>query len=389
MLNILAEVVLPLILALFTYLIFAVVDTVIISQGLKDIFGWNTTLVGVTIGVIALALAIWGYDWLHRAFKVLFWVSLPLWLVLTVGIIAGDAGGKAAGHTSFGWTAFLVVFAASASNNISYAPVVSDYSRYVPRAASLWKVVGAVYLGAFVSLTWLAAIGAWLAARLGATDALVSVRDAGNHIAGGFGTVLIIVAIIALVATMGEMAYSGQLVVLTAIDSIRPIRPTINTRILTATAIVVVWTILGLVVFHNITTTIDDGLILTLYLLTPWTIVNLYDYFFRRKGRYAITELENPNGIYGVWQWRGLAAYAIGFAASIPFWSLSFYVSPFAKATNGLDISFIVELLVSGGFYYAVTRTQKLDGDESAVTASYRKLADLGILQPAADVNAG
>jgi purine-cytosine permease-like protein len=150
-----------------------------------------------------------------------------------------------------------------------------------------------------------------------------------------------------------------------------------------------VWSILGLAVFHNLTTTINDGYTLTLYLLTPWTIVNLYDYFFRRKGRYAITELENPKGIYGVWQWRGLAAYAIGFIASIPFWDLSFYVSPVAKATNGLDISFIVELLVSGVFYYAVTRTQQLEGDESAVRASHRKLVDLGILQPAADVNAG
>lgn len=40
-------VVLPLFLALFTYIIFAVVDTVIICQGLNSIFGWNTYLVGI------------------------------------------------------------------------------------------------------------------------------------------------------------------------------------------------------------------------------------------------------------------------------------------------------------------------------------------------------
>jgi purine-cytosine permease-like protein len=365
------------------------VDTVIISQGLKSIFGWNTALVGISIGVVAVALAVYGYDWLHRAFRVLFLISLPLWLILTVGILAGDAGGKPAPHSAFAWSAFFIVFAASAANNISYAPVVSDYSRYLPRSTSLSKVVGSVYVGAFVSLTWLAAIGAWLAARLGATDALVSVRDAGNTIVGGFGTVLIIVAIIALVATMGEMAYSGQLVVLTAIDSLRPIRPTVTKRAVTAGVFAIVWTILGLVVFHNITTTVDDGLTLSLYVLTPWTIVNLYDYFFRRKGRYAITELENPNGIYGVWEWRGLTAYAVGFVASIPFWNLSFYVSPVAKATSGLDVSFIVELLVSGVFYWIVTRPAKLDRDAQAVAASYHKLVNLGILESSGEADAG
>jgi nucleobase:cation symporter-1, NCS1 family len=375
-------VILPLLVAFFTYLIFAVVDTVIIGQGLKGIFGWSAALVGIVIAVIAVALAVWGYDWLHRAFRVLFFVSLPLWLILTLGIIFGDAGGKAAPHSTFGWTAFFIVFASSASNNISYAPVVSDYSRYLPRDTPFRRVAGSVYLGAFWSLTWLAAIGAWLASRLGATDALVSVRDAGNNIVGGFGTLLIFVAIISLVATMGEMAYSGQLVVLTAIDSIRPTKPTIAKRAVIASAFAAVWAVLGIAVFTSVGTTIDDGLSLSLYVLTPWTVINLYDYFFVRRGRYAVTELENPHGIYGVWAWRGLLAYLVGFAASVPFWDLSFYVSPVAKATSGLDVSFIVELAVAGVLYALLSRSIRVDADEHAISESERTLSDLGILEP-------
>ncbi|MGD0874357.1 MAG: cytosine permease [Acidimicrobiales bacterium] len=375
-------VVLPLFLALFTYLIFAVLDTVIITQGFNQIFGWNTVVVGVVIAVVAVLLAVYGYDWLHRAFRVLFWVSLPLWLVLTIGILTGSAGGRPAPHSAFGWIAFFVVFAASASNNISYAPVVSDYSRYLPRSTPFGRVVTSVYVGAFLSLSWLAAIGAWLAAHLGATDALTSVQQAGNHITSGFGTALITVATIALVATMGEMAYSGQLVVLTAIDSIRPIRPTVTKRVVTASVFATTWAVLGLAVFHNVTTAVDDGLTLSLYLLTPWTIVNLYDYFFVRKGKYAITELENRKGLYGVWGWRGIAAYVAGFAAAVPFWDLSFYVSPVAKATNGLDITFIVELLVSGVLYVIFARSIDLSGDAQAIEASNAKLIQLGILEP-------
>ncbi|WP_173937516.1 cytosine permease, partial [Pseudomonas sp. MPR-R5B] len=48
-------------------------------------------------------------------------------------------------------------------------------------------------------------------------------------------------------------------------------------------------------------------LTIMLYLLVPWTAVNLVDYFFVRRGRYAITQLLQPHGIYGTWAPRGLA----------------------------------------------------------------------------------
>lgn len=376
-------VILPLAMALFTYLIFATIDTVILAQGFKGIFSINATVTGIVIAVAAVALAIYGYDWLHLAFKVLFWLSLPFWLVLSGAIIFGDVPGKAAPHSSFGWVAFLVVFASTASNNISYAPVISDYSRYLPRNTPYRKVIGSVFLGGFLSLAWMAAIGAWLAAHLGATDALVSVRAAGNSIFDPFGTILIIIASVALVATMGEMAYSGQLVILTAFDSIKPVKPTLSKRVTAASLFATVWAILGIAVFTNVTTTIIDGLSLSLYVLTPWTIINLIDYFLVRKGKYAIYELENRRGLYGVWGWRGIVAYVLGLAASVPFWDLSFYVSPVAKSTNGLDISFIVELVVSGIVYLVVSRSIDLSKDAAAVKASDDKLIAAGLISTA------
>lgn len=382
-------VVLPLFLAFFTFLIFAVVDTVLIAQGFHQIFGLNTVLVGVVIAVLAVLLAVYGYDWLHLAFRVLFWISLPLWAALAIAILAGRVGAAPAPHSSLGWIPFLVVFASSASYNISYAPVVSDYSRYLPRSTSFIKVVASVYIGAFVSLTALAAIGACLAAHLGATNALTSVQQAGNHFASGFGTALIIVATVALVATMGEMAYSGQLVVLTAIDSIRPIRPTIIKRIVTCSLFAALWAILGIGIFHNVTTAVDDGLTLSLYLLTPWTIVNLYDYFVVRRGRYAVTELENRRGIYGVWGWRGIVAYLIGFVAALPFWDVSFYISPVARVTNGLDITFVVELIVSGGLYALLSRSVNVDDDAAAIADSEAELRELGIFEPGPGATVG
>ena len=90
-----------------------------------------------------------------------------------------------------------------------------------------------------------------------------------------------------------------------------------------------------------------------LYLLVPWTATNLVDFFFVRRGHYAITELFNPNGIYGTWGARGLIAYAarvrvrdpVHGAAGSRRWS---YTGPLAP--NGIDIAWIVGLArVSGG----------------------------------------
>ena len=59
--------------------------------------------------------------------------SLPLWIVLTCGVLFGGVTGTATATGGFSFVAFLVQFSVAASYNITYAPYVSDYSRYLPR----------------------------------------------------------------------------------------------------------------------------------------------------------------------------------------------------------------------------------------------------------------
>ena len=96
------------------------------------------------------------------------------------------------------------------------------------------------------------------------------------------------------------------------------------------------------------------SLTLMLYLLVPWTATNLIDFFFVRRGHYAITDLFRIDGIYGVWAWRGLVAYAVGFAVEIPFMYIynlftfkTYYEGPFAKDLNNVDIAWIVGLIAT------------------------------------------
>ncbi|MFF2299324.1 cytosine permease [Arthrobacter sp. NPDC058127] len=84
----------------------------------------------------------------------------------------------------------------------------------------------------------------------------------------------------------------------------------------------------------------NNFVVLMLYFLVPWTAVNLVDFYIVRRGKYAISEILNPEGTYGRWAWRGISAYLIGFVAMIPFFATTFYTGPVADALGGADLSF-------------------------------------------------
>ncbi|NHN89345.1 purine-cytosine permease family protein [Acetobacter conturbans] len=357
---------------LVTFIGFNVVDTVLLAAGLNGIFGWNITLITLVIAVISALFAIYGHDCLHTIFKICFYISLPLYIILTGAILTGHAGGSSPTIIGFSWVAFVGQIAASASYNITYAPYVSDYSRYLPRNTRPISIIMAVMVGASSSAIWLIILGAWLATRLGASDGLVALHAAGNAVFPGFGSVVALASVIALVATMGLNAYSCMLTILTGIDSFRPLNPTRKARILTIIGIAALWTGVSLQCPSDAIGLLFATLTVMLYLLVPWTAVNLVDYFLVRKGHYAITNLFMPGGgIYGMWQPRGLLAYAIGFLSTIPFAVLpGIYTGPIAHMLGDVDVGWLVGLVVSGGVYALLSRSLDLKAEETAITLS-------------------
>lgn len=380
-------VVIPLLAALFSYLAYTVLDSIILGLGFSSIFSVPKLLTIGVSGVAGVALAVYGYDWLHRVFTWSFWVSLPLWVLLTVGILIGHAGGKVpTTHGGVPWVAFAAQVAYAASINLSYAPCVSDYSRYLPRATRFRSVILAVYLGASASLIWLGSLGAWLATRLGSADALQGIDVAGNNIIPGFGHVLVVVSSVVLVVTVGLCAYSAALTVLTAGSTVRPAwKPTIAHRAWITLILGVVWVVAGALLVDRGQTAIYDLILLVFYVLVPWSAINLVDYFFVRKGRYAITHLDKPDGIYRGWAWRGSVAYLVGLLAIVPFVQVSFWKGFWVEAFQGVDVSYVAGLLVAGLTYYAITRGQNLDADAEAIRDSEAELHRLGLLSQEID----
>jgi purine-cytosine permease-like protein len=276
--------------------------------------------------------------------------------------------------------AFMAQFSVAAAYNITYAPYVSDYSRYLPRDTPARKVIASVFFGAAAAPIWLIALGAWLAIRLGATDGLLGTKLAGNNIFHPLGSVSAILLAAGLAATMGMNAYGGMLSILTGIDSIRRIRPTRQARIVTIVVLTVVWFVIAQSISSSAATTVSDSLTLMLYLLVPWTATNLVDFFVVRRGHYAIADLFTPRGIYGVWGRRGLIAYAAGFLSEIPFMVLPSlggftFTGPVAKQISNVDISWLVGLAVSGTVYFLLARTLNVQAEEAAIEVSEQQLA--------------
>jgi len=103
--------------------------------------------------------------------------------------------------------------------------------------------------------------------------------------------------------------------------------------------------------------------------------INLIDYFFVRHGHYAITELFVAGGLYGTWAWRGITAFFIGFAASIPFWVLpGIWTAPLGNVLQEIDIAWLVGLLVSGSTYYLLSRSLDVDAEMDEVRVSEQEL---------------
>ena len=375
-------VVLALVATAFTFVGFNVVDAVIIKDGLNHIFGWNPTAIAVIITIVGAALAIYGHDWLHRVFQSLFWISLPFWIILTFGMLTGHAGGKAPAATTFTWSGFLAMFTIAASYNITYAPYVSDYSRYLPRNTKTSHIVASVFVGAAASPMWLLPLGAWLGTHLGASDPLAGLYTAGNNVFGGLGSIIAAVSVLALVATMGLNAYSGMLTIVTGMDSLRPVNPTRRIRIVVIVVLAIIWSVLGNVL-QNATQALNNSLLVMLTLLAPWTAINLVDFFLIRRGHYAITDLFTPNGVYGAWARRGIVAYLIGIAVELPFLVLGgdgAYVGYIASHyLSYVDISWLVGMIVAGGLYAVTARSIDRDAERAAIAKSEAALAESGV----------
>jgi nucleobase:cation symporter-1, NCS1 family len=263
---------------------------------------------------------------------------------------------------------------AAASYQFSWSIYVSDYSRYLPRDVGVRASFWWTYLGAFIGGTWMMLVGTVAAAAAPGLDVAAAMQRAADSVIPGLGLILLIGALLGLITISALNFYGASLTLLSVADTCKPLECTVRKRVMSLMAAGVVSTVLALHASGDFVTQFGNLLAILLYLFTPWTAINLVDFYMVRKGHYSIREIFNPRGMYGKWNWRGLVAYGAGFVAMIPFFSTDAYRGPVARALGGADIAMLVGLPVAAVVYLITCRSFNVERDRELAAN-----ADLGL----------
>jgi NCS1 family nucleobase:cation symporter-1 len=334
------------------YVGFLASNLVLGGQALASLVPGASDAPGIAlVGVLSVVAAIYGHDLIHAYTRVMTYVSGVV-LLITAGWIAWVHGLPADFLTrnAFNWSGFLGTISAGALWQIAYAPYVSDYSRYMPRDTGVRPAFWASY--------WGCTLGSLLPMVLGAMVGLAAPK--GNLVAGlaaltqGIAPLVLIVFSIGIAAANAMNLYCGALSVLTFGQTVVPRwSPGPRARTLIALLLFGV-SLLGAVLGKaSFLVNYEHFILLLLYVLVPWTAINLVDYYLLRHGEYDVESFfRQDGGIYGRINTAAVVCYGVGILVQLPFIASALYTGPVARAMGGMDLSWIVGLAVTSPAYY-------------------------------------
>ena len=307
------------------------------------------------VGFLSVIAAIYGYDLIHAYTRWMTYVS-GIVLVITVAWIVWIHGLPAdfLQRNFFNWIGFLGTVSAGALWQIAYAPYVSDYSRYMPKDTGARPAFWASY--------WGCTLGSFLPMVLGAMVGLAAPR--GNLIAGlaaltqGIAPLVLIVFSVGVAAANAMNLYCGALSALTFGQTLLP-RWSPGPRARTVLSLLLfALSLMGAVLGKaEFLANYEHFILLLLYVLVPWTAINLVDYYLLRHGIYDVPSFfRQDGGIYGRINLAAVTCYGIGILVQLPFIASALYTGPVARAIGGIDLSWIVGLVVTSPVYYWLAR---------------------------------
>lgn len=358
--------------ALIAYIGFNAFNQILAAQTVLSLYGGDPAITMLVFTVLSVSVAAIGYDLIHLAQRWVAYLLIAALLIFTVAVLArAQLPARELALRGFLPVPFLAQFFAAASYQISWSIYVSDYSRYLPRDVGVGASFWWTYLGAFVGGTWMMLLGTLSAALYPTMEVAAALRTVADAVLPGFGRPLLLCSLLGLVTITSLNFYGASLTLLSVMDSLKPSRPTVLKRLLTLLVSAVIATALALASSsQHFGEEFGEFLAVLLYLFTPWTAINLVDFYLIRKGHYSVREIFNARGMYGRWNWRGLWAYGIGFVAMIPFFSTEHYKGPVAKALGGADIAMLIGLPVAALVYIAACRSLDVAADRRCARAA-------------------
>ncbi|MBD8868027.1 purine-cytosine permease family protein [Nocardioides donggukensis] len=311
------------------------------------------SLVILVFAVIGIVLCVYGYDLLRRTMvylSILIGATVAvamalLWTKPEVTSQRADAAFSVEGF--FGMLAIGIVW------QLAYAPYVSDYTRYLPKTTGPRSAFWSTYLGLVGSSVFVMVLGVLLGAA-NPDNPLAALSDN----LGWIGIIALIIFAVSSALINGVELYSAVMNALTILQSAFKVTVTSSTRVVTTLVCGAVATLVALLGQGNFMVTFESFLLLLLYVLIPWSAINLADYFIVRRGHYDVDALfATDGGQYGRWNRIGLISYAVGLAAQIPFMVTPLFTGPLAGPLQNIDVAWLAGFVVTGAVYLLIVRS--------------------------------
>ncbi|QBF27341.1 cytosine permease [Pseudomonas tructae] len=353
----------PIALVCLMYLGFTATGTVLSGQAIGQLLSVSdSTGILIFAGVIVLA-TVFGYRMIHWIGRLASVLGIIAFVYLFSRIMVISDIGQLLENRHFTWASFLLAVSLSASWQISFGPYVADYSRYLPSNTSSFKTFLAAGLGSVVGAQASMVLGVFAAA-------IANGQFSGREVAyivglGGTGATaaLLYFSIAFGKVTISTLnSYGSFMCIATIISGFRGhIEVTRRQRLVFVLAIVGAATLIALLGQHSFLAAFKSFILFLLTFFVPWSAVNLVDYYFITKERYDVPALADPNGRYGRWNLPGILVYTFGVLVQMPFISTKLYTGPMVAHLGGVDVSWIIGLVVPSVLYYCVARRKAAD----------------------------
>ncbi|MFI1679270.1 purine-cytosine permease family protein [Streptomyces sp. NPDC020607] len=350
--------VVPLLLVILMYVGFFASGSVLAGQATAELTHTNDTTGIVVFAVITAVMAAVGYRVIHVLGRVASVICALAFIYLGVRLLDRVDLSVLLSDAHFDLPMFLLAVSLSASWQLAFGPYVADYSRYLPRATSAKATFWWTLSGSAIGSQWSMTFGVLVAASAG--DAFLA--NQVGYVVGLGGTGLI-ASFLYFVIALGKLTinvlntYGGFMSMVTSISGFRG-QKVLGARGRAAyiAVIMVAGTAVALLGKDSFLSSFKDFLLFLLTFFTPWSAINLVDYYLISRERYDIPALFDPHGRYGAWRWDALTVYGVGLLAQLPFLVTHFYTGPLVGPLGGADISWIVGLVVPAVLYWALAR---------------------------------
>jgi nucleobase:cation symporter-1, NCS1 family len=346
---------LPNVIVVLMYIGYFTSSAILGGQAVATLFHVSTNWGIVIVNIFVLLITWFGYDMFHAYNRWVTFLSTAIFVAMLVDLLTILPKHMPAGTNTAGNVLLAISF--YVAWQVTWAPYVSDYSRYMPENTPSWKTFTYTYVGSVVGGSLVMIIGA-----IAAVVALTPVSsNAPSYLSGLLAAKWLFLIIIILGVGSGNFGnlygpYLTFMAIISPSGKLASKSTGRSARLIATTVVAIIGTIIAIEASSHFITDLSNFLVFTLYLLVPWTAINLTDFYVIRRGHYDIPELFKPNGIYGQANWFALAVYGLTVLVEWPFMDNAWIVGAAAKALGGADIAWIVGFVFASVVYYAGAR---------------------------------